>query len=71
MLIGVVLGVNLGVVRSSKDNMKAFSDLGDNYLLGRIAREEAMQWNTDESQLHEKFSPAENAPPGPESPTKI
>lgn len=41
---GLALGATYGAVRSNKDNMRAWSDLGPDYQLGRIAYEEEMQW---------------------------
>lgn len=49
---GVLLGCVYGVVNSSKANMQAFNELGPDYLLGRIAREEELQW-ASEDQLAE------------------
>jgi len=43
-----MLGVLYGVIISNKPNMARYYDLGPEYTLGRIARDEILQWSSDE-----------------------
>jgi hypothetical protein len=45
---GTLIGCLYGVIISNKPNMARFYNLGPQYSLGRIARDEIMQWSSDE-----------------------
>lgn len=45
---GTFLGVLYGIIISNKPNMARFYQLGPEYTLGRVAREEILQWNPEE-----------------------
>mmetsp|Transcript_3951 Transcript_3951/g.5978 ORF Transcript_3951/g.5978 Transcript_3951/m.5978 type:complete len:165 (+) Transcript_3951:2166-2660(+) len=46
-LTGLFLGGIFGVIQSNKENMKRFDSLGSEYFLGRLAKDEALQWDTE------------------------
>ncbi len=45
---GTLLGCLYGIIISNKPNMARFYQLGPQYNLGRVARDEVMQWSSDE-----------------------
>jgi hypothetical protein len=45
---GTFIGCLYGVIISNKPNMARFYDLGPQYNFGRIARDEILQWSSDE-----------------------
>jgi hypothetical protein len=47
--MGVFLGVIYGNIISNKPNLERYDKLGTDYLLGRIAKEELMQWGSDDT----------------------
>lgn len=51
---GLGLGALYGVIMSNKPNLVRFDELGMDYLLGRIAKDEVLQWGSEETVLSEK-----------------
>ena len=45
--MGLFLGGLYGIIVSNKPNLARFDALGSDYLLGRIARDEIMQWGSE------------------------
>ena len=45
--MGIFLGGLYGVIISGQPNHKRFNQLGPDYLLGRIARDEISQWGSE------------------------
>ena len=50
-LFGIFMGGIYGIIISNKPNLIRFDELGPDYLLGRIARDEIMQWGSENAIL--------------------
>lgn len=50
-VFGIFMGGIYGVIISNKPNLIRFDELGPDFLLGRIARDEIMQWGSENAIL--------------------
>lgn len=53
--MGLFLGGMYGLIISNKPNLVRFDSLGTDYLLGRIANDEIMQWGSESTILESKL----------------